>query len=93
MALDDSLFKGRQIKVCLSLQNRITKFKLFNLNTLYSQVLSKRTNKPGISSTDRAPRGGYVPRGAGMFRGGRGGAMRGGGYNPYMGGFRGRAPR
>lgn len=77
MALDESLFKGRQIK-----------------------VVCKRTNKPGISSTDRFPRGGG--RGAGFagapggFRGGRGGAMfghvpRGAGFSPYMrGSFRGR---
>ena len=65
MALDDSLFKGRQIKVVV-----------------------KRTNKPGISTTDRgALRGGGI-RGGGGFRGR--GAIRGG-YNPYMGGggFRG----
>merc|ERR1719435_744157 len=47
MALDDSLFRGRQIK-----------------------VMPKRTNKPGISTTNRPPRG----RG----RGGRGGRARGG---------------
>jgi len=65
MALDESLFKGRQIK-----------------------VTAKRTNKPGISSTDRAPRGrGGFARG----RGARGGG--GGGYSPYMGGFRGRVAR
>lgn len=61
MALDDSLFKGRRIK-----------------------VVSKRTNKPGISTTDRG-RG----RGASLMRG-RG--MRGG-YNPYMPSFRGRGIR
>ncbi|CAN0066466.1 polyadenylate-binding protein 2 isoform X2 [Petromyzon marinus] len=58
MALDDSLFRGRQIK-----------------------VLPKRTNRPGISSTDRG-----FPR----FRGGRGGragfAPRGGGSRFYGGG-------
>merc|ERR1711922_78534 len=47
MALDDSLFRGRQIK-----------------------VMPKRTNKHGISSTNRFPRS----RG----RGGRGGRSRGG---------------
>lgn len=69
MALDDSLFKGRQIK-----------------------VVNKRTNKPGITTTDRGHRGGI--RG-GVFRGrGAPGAFRGG-YNPYMGGggFRGRVAR
>merc|ERR1719427_853845 len=53
MALDDSLFRGRQIK-----------------------VLPKRTNKPGISTTNRPPRG----RGGFRARGSRGrggfGAMR-----------------
>jgi polyadenylate-binding protein 2 len=80
-ALDDSLFKGRQIK-----------------------VVSKRTNRPGISTTDRVPRGGM--RG-GMMSGaaaaaaaygflggpvggrGRGGFARGG-FNPYMRSMRGR---
>merc|ERR1719430_828111 len=53
MALDESLFRGRQIK-----------------------VMPKRTNKPGISTTNRPPRGrgargrgrgrgGYMPRGRG----------------------------
>lgn len=78
MALDDSLFKGRQIK-----------------------VVSKRTNQPGISSTDRLPRGGgrggmYGAGGFGAGGFGRGGGrggfgpMRGGGYNPYMRSARGR---
>ena len=85
MALDDSLFKGRQIK-----------------------VVSKRTNRPGISSTDRLPSGrgrgggggmgmgmppmGMMPGGYGGFpRGGRGGMMRGGGgFSPYMRSMRGR---
>lgn len=85
MALDDSLFKGRQIK-----------------------VVSKRTNRPGISTTDRLPGGrgggrggammgvmpGYggflgVARGRGGFGAGRGGGG-GGGFSPYMRSFRGR---
>lgn len=66
MALDESLFRGRQIR-----------------------VTCKRTNRPGISTTNRPPR----------FRGGRGGrGSRGassysyGGYNPRPRGrgFRGR---
>jgi len=62
-ALDESLFKGRQIK-----------------------VLPKRTNKPGVSSTNRPPRG--VIRGRGRGRGFFGGATRG--YVPRGGrGFRG----
>ncbi len=71
MALDESLFKGRQIK-----------------------VVCKRTNKPGISTTDRVPRGGMRGGGFGSYGGGfrgRGGAARG--YNPYMRPFRGRAGR
>lgn len=65
MALDDSLFRGRQIK-----------------------VMPKRTNKPGISSTHRPPRGAGARGGRGGrgFRGGR--AMRRprfrrGYYSPY----------
>ncbi|XP_071276988.1 polyadenylate-binding protein 2-like [Agelaius tricolor] len=43
MALDESLFRGRQIK-----------------------VIPKRTNRPGISSTDRGfPRGRFRGRGGG----------------------------
>lgn len=69
LALDDSLFRGRQIKVS-----------------------AKRTNRPGISSTDRPPRGrgfrgrgrrsfyyGYTPRGRG--RGYR--SRRASYYSPY----------
>ena len=52
MALDDSLFRGRQIR-----------------------VMPKRTNKPGITSTNRPPRG----RGNFRARGGRGQGF-GGGY-------------
>ncbi|KAH7636704.1 polyadenylate-binding protein 2 isoform X2 [Dermatophagoides farinae] len=60
-ALDESLFKGRQIK-----------------------VNAKRTNRPGLSTTNRPPRGrGLMGRGRGGFfpRGGGGGSpwIRGGG--------------
>jgi len=59
MALDDSLFRGRQIK-----------------------VVAKRTNMPGISTTNRPPRG----------RGVRGRGFRGGFTRPARRGvFRGRA--
>jgi len=66
MALDESLFRGRQIK-----------------------VMPKRTNKPGISSSNRPPRG----RGGGMRgRGGRGRGGFGGGYmRRPRGGYRGRS--
>jgi len=57
MAMDDSLFRGRQIK-----------------------VLQKRTNMPGISTTNRPPRG----------RGFRGRGFRGGFRAPRRGVFRGR---
>lgn len=71
MALNDSLFRGRQIK-----------------------VLQKRTNMPGISSTNRPPRGrGFRARGGfrGGFRGsprrgvfrGRSRGYHGAGYAPY----------
>lgn len=61
VALDESSFKGRIIK-----------------------VLPKRTNRPGISTTNRAPPGrGY--RGRGGF-----GAMRGRGFGRGRGGGRGR---
>lgn len=53
MALDESLFRGRQIK-----------------------VMTKRTNRPGISTTNRPPRG--------RFRR----ATRGGGGGFYGGGYR-----
>merc|ERR550534_482233 len=52
MALDDSLFRGRQIK-----------------------VMPKRTNKPGISTTNRPPRG-RGGRSRGRGRGFGGGYMR-----------------
>lgn len=67
MALDESLFRGRQIRVSV-----------------------KRTNRPGISTTDRPPRGarfrrpranfhyGYNPRGRGRYR-----ARRASYYSPY----------
>jgi len=64
-ALDESLFKGRQIKVSI-----------------------KRTNRPGISTTNRPPRRPHSrPRAARHYGGGGGG---GGGYYgsspPYYGG-------
>lgn len=74
-ALDDSLFKGRQIK-----------------------VVAKRTNRPGISTTDRVPRGGMRGGYYGGFQGmrgrGRGGyGMGGGGFSPYMRSARGRVAK
>merc|ERR1719481_1740179 len=63
MALDDSLFRGRQIK-----------------------VMPKRTNKPGITTTNRPPRG----RGGFRARGGRGRGFGGGYMRRPRGGYRGR---
>uniref|UniRef100_A0A6M2DSE6 Putative splicing factor rnps1 sr protein n=1 Tax=Xenopsylla cheopis TaxID=163159 RepID=A0A6M2DSE6_XENCH len=55
MAMDESLFRGRQIK-----------------------VMPKRTNKPGLTTTNRGPRG------RGGFRGSRGMSARGGyGFRGY----------
>jgi len=64
LALDDSLFKGRQIK-----------------------VIEKRTNRPGVTTTDRPPRG--------LHRGfGRGRFPRGTAYMPYISApYRGRIAR
>ncbi|XP_065342744.1 polyadenylate-binding protein 2-like isoform X2 [Cloeon dipterum] len=65
MAMDESLFRGRQIK-----------------------VMPKRTNRPGLSKTDRPPRG----MGAARFRGGRG--SRGApAFMGYRGAIRGRGIR
>lgn len=64
LALDESLFLGRQIKVNM-----------------------KRTNKPGLSTTNRPPRGrGIRGRGFGVFRGfrgSRGRPTRRHGFAPY----------
>jgi len=65
LALDDSLFKGRQIK-----------------------VIEKRTNRPGVSTTDRPPRGAIRGFGRGRFSRG------GGAYMPYIAApYRGRSAR
>ncbi|XP_033626725.1 polyadenylate-binding protein 2-like [Asterias rubens] len=61
LALDDSLFKGRQIKVSL-----------------------KRTNRPGISTTDRPGRGGRFRGGTRSYRGA---------YSPYANAYSGYRPR
>jgi len=65
LALDDSLFKGRQIK-----------------------VTEKRTNRPGVSTTDRPPRGALRGFGRGRFPRG------GGAFMPYISApYRGRISR
>ncbi|CAF0893454.1 unnamed protein product [Rotaria sordida] len=64
LALDDSLFKGRQIK-----------------------VTEKRTNRPGVSTTDRPPRGALRGFGRGRF-------PRGAAYMPFIAAtYRGRIAR
>ena len=88
MALDDSLFRGRQIKV--NFINRsllypkeaitnITNLEIKPLAGIFQnlQVMPKRTNKPGISTSNRAPRGrGYRGRSSGYRGRGGFGAMR-----------------
>ena len=81
MALDDSLFRGRQIKV--NFINRSLLYpKDFEIKPLVGicqnlQVMPKRTNKPGISTSNRAPRGrGYRGRSSGYRGRGGFGAMR-----------------
>lgn len=85
--MDDSLFKGRQIKVHFPDTTRFISTPFLSwivwfwwsvnllkiLVILLSKVNPKRTNRPGISTTDR-----------GSSRGrGRGRGFRGGLYNPY----------
>ena len=85
MALDDSLFRGRQIKVnfinrsLLYPKENITDFEIKPLAGICQnlQVMPKRTNKPGISTSNRAPRGrGYRGRSSGYRGRGGFGAMR-----------------
>ena len=53
------------------------------------QVIEKRTNRPGFSSTDRAPRGSFRGFGRGRFPRGGGSA-----FMPYIPApYRGRAAR
>uniref|UniRef100_A0A8C2VQH8 Poly(A) binding protein nuclear 1 n=1 Tax=Chinchilla lanigera TaxID=34839 RepID=A0A8C2VQH8_CHILA len=67
LALDESLFRGRQIKVNLALSVPVTE-ELFRPTlrlsvVCCSQVIPKRTNRPGISTTDRGfPRARYRAR-------------------------------
>ena len=85
MALDDSLFRGRQIKVnfinrsLLYPKENRTDFEIKPLVRICQnlQVMPKRTNKPGISTSNRAPRGrGYRGRSSGYRGRGGFGAMR-----------------
>jgi polyadenylate-binding protein 2 len=80
LVLNDSIFRGRELKVCnspaLSLQ----------LSNEYHQVDPKRTNIPGMSrgrgrgrGRGGFGRGGFPPRGG--YRGGYRGRARG--YTPY----------
>jgi polyadenylate-binding protein 2 len=81
LALDDSLFKGRQIKV------KIYIYMYVFLIIKNFQVTLKRTNRPGVSTTDRPPRGGHRGFGRGRF-------PRGGAYMPYISSpYRGRIAR
>lgn len=71
--------KNQSISSSLTLTKR--------LHGIFPQVMPKRTNRPGLSKTDRPPRG----MGARGFRGGRGGSRGGGGGGGYLGGYRGAA--
>ena len=106
MALDESLFRGRQIKVCIAIakyaSDAIVQFMFFFWSDeLILKVMPKRTNKPGISTTNRPPRFAIVCLIFGelifVFQRGRGGRSRGrgrgfgGGYmRRPRGGYRGR---
>ncbi|XP_055632970.1 polyadenylate-binding protein 2-like [Toxorhynchites rutilus septentrionalis] len=68
LAMNDSLFRGRQIK-----------------------VNAKRTNRPGMSTTNRFPRGSRGRRSFGIARGCSHGGYRGATRRPARGGYRGRA--
>ena len=49
------------------------------ISLFYEKVSAKRTNRPGLSSTNRPPRGGRGIRGRGAFGRGYGGGYGGGG--------------
>lgn len=84
LVLNESVFKGRNLKVNLLSHPSICALSSFPL-----QVVPKRTNVPGM----QRGRGG---RGGGRGRGGFFGGGRGGGYSPrggYRGGYRGNRGR
>lgn len=68
LAMNETLFRGRQIKV-----SRILAVGIYSRNLtskFFPKVVSKRTNRPGLSSTNRFPRGfrGRIARGGrGLF--------------------------
>ncbi len=71
MALDDSLFRGRQIKALLA--DIFCHCHIISLSYVSRlQVMPKRTNKPGITTSNRPPRGGGGARGGYRGRGFRG---------------------
>ncbi|KAL9632577.1 MAG: hypothetical protein Q9164_005237 [Protoblastenia rupestris] len=88
LVLNESMFRGRNLKVKPAKNAPICKFM-----TDIEKVVPKRTNLPGMTRGGRGGRGG-PPRGRGGY--GRGGYDRGGyggGYPPrggYRGGYRGR---
>lgn len=64
MALDESLFRGRQIKVsCYKTRFLDWLIYLLLFCFCFFQVMLKRTNRPGITSSNRAPRGTRGSRG------------------------------
>ena len=85
LALDNSLFHGRLIKVCFDSCVMTTPPEIVS----FCKVLAKRTNVPGFNRGRGRGRGGGG--GGGGYRGGYRGGFRGGGggYSPYRG-YRGR---
>lgn len=79
MAMDESLFRGRQIKVS-NFFFRSLSFHFSEIHISFVQVNPKRTNRPGLSTTNR---GGPVYRARGMrSRGYRGASNYMYGYRP-----------
>lgn len=63
LAMNETLFRGRQIKVIVLGYDCVG---WSNVNCFVFQVMAKRTNQPGLSTTNRFPRGfrGRTARGA-----------------------------
>ena len=83
LVLNESVFRGRNLKVSVVLPIVYPDHQVQSTNVMSVQVVPKRTNVPGMA------RG----RGRGGFRGGRGFHRGGGGFPPrggYRGGYRGR---
>lgn len=66
LAMNETLFRGRQIKVITQVHYLIHTMIFNDFFLLFLQVMAKRTNQPGLSTTNRFPRGfrGRTARGA-----------------------------